>query len=305
MPSGLYYLNGPTLSTATSVFTNQDLTTLAPDSVYSDNTVSREQVSGLLQPPIACPVCAEDCGFNVQTEFLGSGLYSILVELGATTGAVIIDFKPGGYSKGFEVTYDSVIYNAVSSDVHYFLQGTANLPTWLGTTGLACVVNGGTYPFQGYKLLNGVFVVNGGVTNVGVTTGQIEFNATDQGNCCMVIPKTGASPTTMLIKVYSACGNGNFEIDVACPVRLTAHGLSGRYGTQLLACASLDAPTNRHIAPNDGNFGNGCFVYTDEGATTTLASVSAAGFYKIIGSPYAFNWYEIDANSVIIDSGVC
>jgi hypothetical protein len=36
---GTYYLNGPTLETATSVFTDADLTTCAPDGFYSDGVI--------------------------------------------------------------------------------------------------------------------------------------------------------------------------------------------------------------------------------------------------------------------------
>lgn len=52
--SGSYFLNGPSLSASTSVYSDIDLSVLAPDGFYSDGIVSREQSSGILLPPVIC-----------------------------------------------------------------------------------------------------------------------------------------------------------------------------------------------------------------------------------------------------------
>jgi hypothetical protein len=58
-----------------------------------------------------------------------------------------------------------------------------------------------------------------------------------------------------------------------------------------------------------GTYGLYDVVYIDDLAEDKLADVGGlglgAGFYRIIGSPYSFNWYQIDANSVIIALGNC
>jgi len=43
--SGNYYLNGPSLSTATAIFTDVNLTICAPDGWYSDGVISRETIN--------------------------------------------------------------------------------------------------------------------------------------------------------------------------------------------------------------------------------------------------------------------
>lgn len=58
---GSYYLNGPTLSTSTSVFTDNTLTTLAADGFYSDGTIVRQQVGGILLPASTCESCEPIC----------------------------------------------------------------------------------------------------------------------------------------------------------------------------------------------------------------------------------------------------
>jgi hypothetical protein len=59
-----YYLNGPTLSTATAVFTDATLTICAPDGYYSDTIVRRRQVGCVLQVAQTCPSC---CIFSFTT----------------------------------------------------------------------------------------------------------------------------------------------------------------------------------------------------------------------------------------------
>lgn len=54
---GNFYLDGPTFSTATAVYSNSTLTTLAADGYYEDNGTVRQQVSGVLQAPSSCPGC--------------------------------------------------------------------------------------------------------------------------------------------------------------------------------------------------------------------------------------------------------
>jgi hypothetical protein len=55
--SGTYYLNAASLALATAVYSDPGLLTLAPDGFYSDNSIVREQVSGVLQTQADCPGC--------------------------------------------------------------------------------------------------------------------------------------------------------------------------------------------------------------------------------------------------------
>ena len=52
--SSNYYLNGPSLSSATAVFTNSDLTIKAPDGWYQSEGIVRRQLSGNLLPQQNC-----------------------------------------------------------------------------------------------------------------------------------------------------------------------------------------------------------------------------------------------------------
>ena len=55
--SSTYYLNAPSLGSATAVFTNSTLATCAADGFYSDGVITREQVGCVLLPQQTCPAC--------------------------------------------------------------------------------------------------------------------------------------------------------------------------------------------------------------------------------------------------------
>jgi hypothetical protein len=65
--STTYYLNAPTLATATAVFTDSALTTCAPNGYYSDGVITRQQVGCVLQIAQNCPSC---CIFTLTTTAL-------------------------------------------------------------------------------------------------------------------------------------------------------------------------------------------------------------------------------------------
>ena len=63
--SSLYYLDAPSLGAAVTVYTDAELTTPAPDGYYSDSTISRQQISGVLQPQEICTGCSDTYSINV------------------------------------------------------------------------------------------------------------------------------------------------------------------------------------------------------------------------------------------------
>ncbi len=80
-----YYLNGPTLGSSTTIFSNSSLSTVAPNGFYSDGVTSREQVSGVLLPPVTCDSCTPSVTYNcVSGECIdpgdGTGTYSTLID---------------------------------------------------------------------------------------------------------------------------------------------------------------------------------------------------------------------------------
>ncbi|MFN5250154.1 MAG: hypothetical protein ACK5DE_03850 [Bacteroidota bacterium] len=53
--SGIYYLNAPSLASATSVFDDASLTTISADGYYAEGVIVRQQLDGVLLPQQICP----------------------------------------------------------------------------------------------------------------------------------------------------------------------------------------------------------------------------------------------------------
>lgn len=73
--SSTYYLNAPSLGSATAVFSNSTLTTLAADGFYSDSVISRQQVSGVLLPQQVCTAVPEDVA-NLHWSFTEGAIFT-------------------------------------------------------------------------------------------------------------------------------------------------------------------------------------------------------------------------------------
>jgi hypothetical protein len=63
--SATFYLDAPSLGTATIVYSNPTLTAVASDGFYSDGTIVREQDGGVLLPQASCPSCATTQSFTI------------------------------------------------------------------------------------------------------------------------------------------------------------------------------------------------------------------------------------------------
>jgi len=302
MPSAVYYMNGPTFASSTAIFMDADLTTLAGDGFYSDNGVYREQVSGVLQPATACPICEEECGFVIDVKRAETGIYTFLVGLDTALGVILINFKTGFTPKGIMVEYDGTKYTSVVSDVYGFIAGATDEVSYYGDEDSPCPLETSPFVLSNFKYLNGDFVPNGPATVTAITSGQNKTTADEPGNLLMVIPKPNASPSTMTVTIVAPCVDMDFELSLPCPTMLVSHSAGAVEATQIAACATLIGANTYYIAFNDGVYGQYSQVFSDDLGENP---VTVAGFYKIIGSIYSFNWYELDANGVILQVGSC
>jgi len=88
-----YYINAPSLATATAVFINAELTICASNGFYSDGSISREQVGCVLLPQQTCPSCVSyNCISGVCTDpGNGTGEFATLVDCEAICGVIEYD----------------------------------------------------------------------------------------------------------------------------------------------------------------------------------------------------------------------
>lgn len=302
--SSTYYLNAPSLGSATAVFTNAALTVCAPNGFYSDGIISRELVNCVLLPQQTCPSCSILCGNTVNANG-NQGVYYLNVNLGTAIGAVIIRFDPQSVPDGIKAVYNSVVYNGVSSPLYGWRQGTAGLPTYLGALSAACssgIVAGSPYTLNEFQYNGATFAPLGTTESVSIVAGQMQLTTNAPGNTLMVIPKIAASPSILNLSLIGPCSGTIFDISIACPAALTSFSSSTMNASSALACNDAIGQTYyvAHANGSAGTLGLYDLVFNDANGQVKLS----AGFYKT-NDAGANEWYQVDANGAIIAFGDC
>lgn len=303
--SASYYLNAPSLGSATAVFDDAALTTFALDGFYSDGLISREQVSGVLLPQQTCPSCTIPCGEEI-TQSGTEGIYLLDSQAGANLGAIIIRFDPYDVPDGIRATFNSVVHNKLTSPIDGIHESTVSGNfTYIGEIASDCGISGTTYPALPEYLYDGaVFILTGNTQPITVNAGDVSLSSVAPGNTMMVIPKLTASPSIVNIEIVGPCLSTDWNITVECPVLLTGFSSSVMAVSAVAACTLYETVTyyNASLSGTSGTVGIYDFVYSDAYGSTPLA----AGFYLATGSIVGGDdWFEVDSNGVVIDSGVC
>jgi hypothetical protein len=301
-----YYLNGPSLDSATAVFTDAELTICAPDGYYSDGVTARQQVGCSLLPAEICPSCGADCG-QVFVKKLGPlGVYQIAVNLGNTissTGAVYIKMNLGDAALGLMFDYDGVIYNTFSSQTQGRLTAPLNQANYVGV--VDCGLAGNSFDLDLYRYSQAIsdFGLTGDTYSFSVSASQLNITPTNPSNMFFVIPKIDATPSTLNITVFGACASPDFEIEVGCPSVLPPFIGSQVRTTSSSACEYPDNITY-YSAPVNGNgvtLGLYDWIFLDQSGQF----IAPDGYYYApTACPMPWDWFRVK-DGVIIAFGEC
>lgn len=299
-----YYIDTNDFTTATSIWTNSNLTVKAADGFYQQNGFYRQMSGGELLSSTICPSCSIPCGSTVTANGT-QGVYYLNVNLSSPTGAVIVRFNPTSAPEGIKAVYNSVVYNGVSSPLYGWRQGTAGLPTYLGALSDACssgIVAGSPYTLNEFQYDGTTFAPLGTPETVSIATGQMQLTTNAPGNTLMVIPKTSASPSILNLSIIGPCSGTQFSVSVSCPAALQAFDSSTVYANSELACAAAIGSIYyvAHVNGSGGTLGLYDLVFSNANGQSKLA----AGFYKT-NDAGANNWYQVDANGAIVLFGIC
>jgi hypothetical protein len=302
-----YYINGPSLSTAVSVFTDASMTICAADGFYTDGVIVREMLGCVLLPQQLCPSCAQPC--PVPSISGGGQAYYILdVDLGSSTGAIVVQFDPNNGPNGLIAEYNGLYYTSVSSELFgYLASGAPNEPVYLGDTPFDCGLIVGS-PFINIPILYWDGATNWtpspNTTTVTVVPAQKQLTAGSPGNCYMVIPKTTATPSNMRVIVTSPCPMiGVFDIDVLCPAPLTSFASSPVHTNSNLACAAGVTQTYyvNHVNGAAGVLDLYDMVYFDVNGQFPLTD----GYYHAPSAlPVGNQWFKVE-NGIVVLYNAC
>lgn len=300
-----YYLNGPTLAEATSVFLDVGMTTCAPDGYYSDGTIARQQVGCVLLPAEACPLCGDGCVGNVVDLASGNAAYYIVFSAGSTvndTGAIIVQIDSNSTVNGISALYDGVTYNELSSPVHGYLVGVAGSNrTYIGDTAADCGISGTPYVLNEFAANAPAYTYASLGSTLNVTPGasELALTAGDPGVCVMVIPKVNTTPDTLSVSIIGPCPGSNAIVSVSCPLKLPS--FQGSYGVTTIVpevFCLLPYSYTYYVAPVNGDgitLGLYDWVFLDENGVNKLLD----GYYRSTNIPAPFDTFQIQ-NGVIV-----
>ena len=320
-----YYLDGTTFSNATKIYTDVDLTTLAPNGWYSFGGKYRQQTGGFLLGEAVCPACDELCATNPQSAGEGSfqftsnnpGVYYIKINTGTGVGLIrpYIQSLNNDFL-GIQILHGGTLYNDWVNDEGYKSPGNSN-PIWLGDASSPTPgppPAGTVYTNQPTFTWSGTAWVQGG--NIGYTVNSTtNYNAGPAlDNWCGNINKNSNTLPLQDVDITifvppSVPGGVNFRFTLTCPQLLPAIPFNAtRFANAVDACNAVGTSDSVFFggANNQINIDltqiqiNG-FVYTNQFASS---GSPIAGYYKI--NDITSNGYmQVDANGVVIAVGTC
>ena len=118
----------------------------------------------------------------------------------------------------------------------------------------------------------------------------------------MVIPKTAGSPSVLNLTFIGACVSTAFSINVSCPAPLPSFASSTVNVSSATACSDAIDQTYyvAYVNGASGVLGLYDLVFSDVNGEFKLA----AGYYKTTAAG-TNEWFQVDANGVIIAFGDC
>ena len=309
-----FYLNGDTLSTATTVYSDAALSVPAADGWYqaivNGNSIVRNQVAGVLGSLQFCASCVEDCRDvslpPVSVTLTGNSFYDITYDLGNSPGVSSIRFTPD-IAGGIFVTYDGVT-KSDSSSVS-LTNSTLNPATswfpgpYYGDTSTAGTPAVGTAQKSKYNwnYVDQDFDADG-VQAITIAAGDLtSLTNGNAGDYILYVSKPTTTLTALTVRIISPQATvPNWGIIVECPVRLSAFSSSIGQNSSLNICAQpftvnlFNLPVKTTSSPGVPTRGDWVFV---DVLGQTLAS---EGYYRVSG-----NYIRVDANGVIVEKTIC
>lgn len=298
-----FYLNAPSLGSATAVFYDAALTVCAADGYYSDGLITREQVGCVLLPEEDCPFCGTSCSpLGEITTKHEVGIYRINVNTGTNptdVGAIIVEFNVNNIPNGIKATLNTSVYNELSSVTEgYLASATTGTITYIGKSADNCGVYGSgssvDLPVSSYDGVN--WVVTGSTETVSTDPIWTVLTTNAPGKCIMVIPKLDNSFNTLIVDIITACEpDDDATVTINCPSLLRSFTASTAEDDPIIRC---DLPTNvtYYVAAVNGvnpYLGLYDWVFTD-----------AYGENKLADGKYKTNFLTLPNDTIEVQNGV-
>lgn len=317
------FWSGINFSTAPQFYTDSSLTNVADNGWYSFGGVYRQMYNGLLGAPTSCPSCLFDCTSFPNKYVTGGtspGRYSMDIDLGSTTGAVIIHFEPSVNPSQVTWSHDGISASEYSNPAWGYTEGLIgrqdssvdggtftcgeNYSVSNNSGSSNQVVSGGIlqYDFQG-----GTFVQSGQNISLGPYNASSSLSAPNvnlingsPGFFTMVVPKPNAAATSVNILIDVVCPNTEFNIKVNCPQNLNTFEAGPRSG----ACGTVGSFLYTASVLVPSGVSSSISVYDWAFEDINGSSPMPAGVYPVVIGGVN-NFVTVDVNGVVTSVAPC
>ena len=324
-----FYFDGLNFSSATIIYDDAALTTVAADGYYAQNGIVRQQLNGVLLNAQSCTTCATACDSSVSVSISGQpGYFNANIDVGNTTGAVVMYFYMGfSIPDGVIATFNNVAYNKMTSyknhdtvtliddggaTVDYAgISNTTSVPdrniaTYVGNEN-ASLVNLSPHPnVPEYNLVSGSYVATGLTRTITVVNNQVGYakdgvSSPQDPVFTMVVPKNDATETILNLQIFAPLSGTAFRWEVKCPEELPSFT-----GSALQASTTCAAGNEAYYFARNATDTNPFTVDTN-----TIPEVGNWVFTDAIGSTYANDTSVLqyiivnNATALGIRNGVC
>jgi len=316
-----YYINATLFEDATSVFTDANMTTTAPDGTYQFNGIYRTMSGGVLGSPFFCDTCCAGCS-STYIYPVPSGKnrqYEVCSSIGTQNRqAIVVKFKftsastqDLGYPLGLAAEYDGDFYQGVTSNRHGYLS-----ELYIGDAGLVSPSDlAGTYTLDGFawQPLTSSFVSAPDTTRA-ISSGDVSNVLGNPDECYLLIPKM-SSVNTVNVDVYSprpslvpplTSGSG-VDVTIPCPTPLDRINVSSTQASRAAACGETFSDNAYIMRVNSASGTPAMFdrAFADMAGQTALSE----GYYLIrgiVGANSRSAWiHVVGSNGVIQSVGTC
>ena len=313
-----YYINGESLITATAVFTDAEMTTLAAAGFYSDGNVIRYQNPNPNDSQVLfddqrhnCNSCTSECEDDIifsQTNSLSSSLQGS-VSFGSTTGAIKVEIRGvNDRPIGVDLSFNGSKYNYFSSTLatagrynaanlnakSYFwsVNGVGDCKNW--TQGNANLDILYFNPILGIWEATGDRIIGQSLSNkmqAGFPA-YLSGEGSTAGSLITYIPKNSSNASLLLDVIfetpcgsYQGIGSVGPVLSVSCPVQLSSFASTVAHSAgHSNACNDTTINQPRYIGPvrstSAGVLAIGDFLFNNVNGDTPTPD----GYYKASGT---------------------
>ena len=309
------YLDAPTFSSATTIYTDAALTTPAPTGFYSDANagglgVYRFQTTSgstaTLTPPTVCAPCTPTCGRNPVSSTFSKLSYGVWnCDVGSAQGAVVISFPAPSSPVGIRATYDGTVTNLLSAAVTGQRQaiGSGDF-TIVGQTASTCPQIPGVVNADNFVASGNSWVPSSGSTSFTIPANAMQV-APNIGNMVMVINKPNNLPNTLKLEMLAPCGGGTtLEATIQCPQRITGVPIGRRSADQAQACGGALIDFG-YFVHTDGSVGGDPQLHSFAFGDDEAASVITQGFYAYDDGTTNGGFFTVGVNGIVTQVGTC